>query len=193
MGVTSGSKMLHSASSISLENVVTVLWHGASSCGSRIPAVAFDANWLSRKFGIRKSSPVIYIMEMHHHWKWRTSEAESLDTKEHQQDLKRLRAYSDEGGDINNGNSKQRRRTRSMDAAEEKKAGWCICFKRSWCDGPSRHHSKKAFISRMAKTEQAKLDVLFYRKKLLELVEKSCNPQISQEEAATNSWNWDES
>lgn len=45
--------------------------------------------------------------------------AEALDSREHQTEVKRLRAYSNELNDDNDAESSKRRRTRSMDVAEE--------------------------------------------------------------------------
>jgi hypothetical protein len=50
------------------------------------------------------------------------------------------------------------------------------------CDGPTRHHSKKATFDRLRGSEQARVDTIFHRKHLMELVERSRRLDLSQEE-----------
>jgi hypothetical protein len=49
-------------------------------------------------------------------------------------------------------------------------------------DGNMHHHSKKATIEWVAKSDQAKLDCLVLQKKILEKVQKTHLPTITQEE-----------
>ena len=49
-------------------------------------------------------------------------------------------------------------------------------------DGPTRHHLKKATIERDTSYEQKKLDTIILRRALLQLVEKSRLPELSQED-----------